>query len=393
MTPKLRLLGALALGLFSTMPAFASQPVRLGVAIAKTGPVAPAAMPQLNAYEMWADQVNARGGLDVAGEKRPVELVVYDDQSNPANEAGIYEKLITDDKVDLLLSPYSTPMHFAVVGVLERYGFPMVGSTAASVQLKDMKPGNIWFPTSAFADSMAPEFAKLLKSKGVKTVAISMLQSPFPQEVAKYFRPAFKEAGIKIVADEEYAMSAKDLTSVVSTIKTAKPDAVVVLNLPPDGMLYMRAAREQGLDVPYQFMLLGPSADYFKKMFGSNIDGMMTIGHWTPYKKEWTRAMPFFEAYTKRFGEEPDYLDVALAWMSLEVLEQAVAKAGLDHSALRKAISTGTFETIDGPVRFDGVKNVETPVMFLQVQGATTQVVWPEKEASAPLVKKAAWSN
>ena len=393
MKSSMKILGALAFATLTAIPALAADPVRIGLGIAKTGPVAPAAAPQLNAYRLWADQVNARGGLNVAGTKRPVELVVYDDQSNPANEAGIYEKLITDDKVDLLLSPYSTPAHFAIAGVLERYGFPMVGSTAASVQLKDMKPGNIWFPTSAFADTMAPEFAKLLKSKGVKTVAIAMLQSPFPQEVAQYFKPAFAAAGIKLVADEQYSMSAKDLTSVVANIKNAKPDAVVVLDLPPDGMLYMRAAREQGLNAPYQFMLLGPSADFFKKMFGANLDGMMTIGHWTPYKKEWPRGMPFFKDYTARFGEEPDYLDVALSWMSVEITEQAVAKAGLDHDALRKEIAGDTFDTIDGPVHFDGVRNATTPVMFLQIQGGKTQVVWPQDQASAPLIDKTGWSN
>ncbi|WP_118133008.1 amino acid ABC transporter substrate-binding protein [Oceanicella sp. SM1341] len=387
MKPAFRTIAALALAAAWAVPGLAADPVRIGVGIARTGPIAPAAAPQLQAYELWVDQVNAAGGLDVKGEKRPVELVVYDDQSNFANEAGIYEKLITDDKVDLLLSPHSTPAHFAIVGVLERYGFPVVGSTAASVQLKELEPGNIWFPTSAFADTMAPEFAKLLKAQGVKTVGLAMQQSPFPQEVAKYFRPALEEAGIEIVADEEYAMSAKDLTSVVSAIKAAQPDAAVILDLPPDGVLYMRAAREQGLDVPYQFMLLGPSADFFKKMFGPALDGMMTIGHWTPYKAEWPRAMPFFEAYTARFGEEPDYLDVALSWMSVEILQQAVAQAGLDHDALREAISSMTFDTINGPVRFEGVENVETPVMFLQIQDGKTQVVWPEAEASAPVAK------
>ena len=80
-----------------------------------------------------------------------VEFVSYDDQSDPGQAAKIYEKLIVQDKVDLLLGPWGTPHHFAVAGVLERYKFPMVGDTAASVQLRDLKPGYIWFPTSALA--------------------------------------------------------------------------------------------------------------------------------------------------------------------------------------------------------------------------------------------------
>ena len=129
----------------------AADPVRIGFSLPLTGIFAPAAPSQKNAYELWREQVNAKGGLDVAGTKRMVEFVSYDDQSDPGQAAKIYEKLIAQDKVDLLLGPWGTPHHFAVAGVLERYKFPMVGDTAASVQLRDLKPGYIWFPTSALA--------------------------------------------------------------------------------------------------------------------------------------------------------------------------------------------------------------------------------------------------
>src|SRR5271155_3407056 len=121
----------------------AADPVRIGFSLPLTGIYAPAAPSQKNAYELWRDQVNARDGLDVAGTKRMVEFVSYDDQSDPGQAAKIYEKLIVQDKVDLLLGPWGTPHHFAVAGVLERYKFPMVGDTAASVQLRDLKPAAI----------------------------------------------------------------------------------------------------------------------------------------------------------------------------------------------------------------------------------------------------------
>src|SRR5690606_19443262 len=128
--------------------ATAAEPVRIGYSMAKTGLFAQGAVSQINAYELWREQVNAQGGLDIGGkEKRPVEFVVYDDQSDPANAVRIYEKLITDDRVDLLLGPWGTPTHFAIAPVLERLKFPMVGSTAASVPLRELKPGNIWFVT------------------------------------------------------------------------------------------------------------------------------------------------------------------------------------------------------------------------------------------------------
>ena len=100
--------------LLAPLAARAAEPVKIGVAIAQTGPFAPAAIPTLKAYQLWVEQTNAAGGLDVAGTKRPIDLIVYDDQSDFTKEATIYEKLITDDKVDLLLSPYATPAHFAL---------------------------------------------------------------------------------------------------------------------------------------------------------------------------------------------------------------------------------------------------------------------------------------
>ena len=124
---------ALLLCSLGLIPAQAAEPVRIGYSIAKTGLFAQAAPSQITAYELWANQVNAAGGLDVAGERRPVELVWFDDESDPAKSAQIYEKLISDEKVDLLLAPWGTPHHLNVAGVVERHGFPMVGNTAASV--------------------------------------------------------------------------------------------------------------------------------------------------------------------------------------------------------------------------------------------------------------------
>jgi len=387
------LLLAIGAALLGSYPAQAADPVKIGVAIAQTGPFAPAAIPTLNAYKLWVDQTNASGGLDVGGTKRPIDFVVYDDQSDFTKEATIYEKLITDDKVDLLLSPYSTPAHFAIVGVLERYKFPMVGSTAASSQLKKVKPGNIWFPTSAMPDQMGPELVSMMKSLGLKSIAIATLQSPFPQEIEGYVKTALKGTDIKLVATEQFAPDVRDMTSVVSAIKKAKPDAVLSLSFPPQSILYMKAAREQNLDAPLQLVLIGPTHEFFAKMFGPNLNGIMTIGHWSPFQAKWPKAKPFYEAYLKRFNESPDYLDVPLAYMSCEILAQAGAKTGLDKDKLRTEISSTTFDTIDGPVKFDGVQNVSTPTMFLQIQDGKAQIVWPNSEATAPFQNKSPWAN
>ncbi|MFP6730417.1 MAG: amino acid ABC transporter substrate-binding protein [Alphaproteobacteria bacterium] len=369
----------------------AAEPVKIGFSLSKTGMFASAIPSQLNVYELWKDEVNAAGGLDVGGERRPIEFISYDDQSDPANAVKIYEKLITNDKVDLLLAPWGTPFHFAVAGVLDRYKFPMVGNSAASVQLRELKAGYIWFPTSAIPDRLAEELGKLLTQQGVKTVAVTNLQLPFSLEIKEYLMPVLEREGIEVLVDEAYPPGVKDMTAMLLKVKNANPDAVLSLSYPSDSVLYTMTAREIGITAKFQLVLIGPTIDFFGQMFGPAADGLITVGHWSPHQKAWPRAKPFFDAYVAKFNTRPDYLDSALAYMSVEILEQAVAKAGLDKEALRQTIASTTFDTINGPVRFDGVQNATTPTMFLQIQAGEAQIIWPPDQATANVIPKPAW--
>jgi branched-chain amino acid transport system substrate-binding protein len=371
---------ALALG---AAAASAAEPVRIGYSIAKTGLFAKAAPSQITAYDLWAEQVNAAGGLDVAGEKRPVELVWYDDESNPAKSAQIYEKLINDDGVDLLLAPWGTPHHLNVAGVVEKYQFPMVGNTAASVAIREVAPGNIWFPTSAIPDRIGSELAALARLSGVMKIAVIANVLPFAQENLQFLVPALEEAGIEVVVNESYPPDISDMTPLLTKIKKAEVDGIVALSYPADSFLYMGQARELGIDASFQFLLVGPTISAFAGAFGEHADGIVTIGHWSPHQAAWPKAKPFYDAYLAKYEEKPDYLDTALAYMSCEILEQAVATAGLDKDRLREAIRHGTFETINGPVTFDGVQNAVTPTAFLQLQEGEMHLIWPTSIATS----------
>ena len=369
----------------------ADPPVKIGFSLAKTGIFAVGAPSQLNAYELWREQVNAKGGLDVAGKKRMVEFVQYDDQSNPGNAVRIYEKLITDDKVDLLLAPWGTPHHFAIAPVLEKYKFPMVGNTATSVQLREIKPGYIWFTTSAIPDKMAVEMAAMMKANNIKTAALLANVLSLAKEIKAALLPALAANGIELKVNEEYPPDVKDMTTMLSKVKAAAPQAVIVLSYPSDSVLYAKQAKELGIEAPFQFVAVGPTIDFYGKAVGSAANGLVTMGHWSPDKSDWKRARPFYDAYVKRFNEKPDYLDSVLAYMSAEILEQAVAKAGLDKAKLRQTIATSTFDTINGPVKFQGVENAITPTAFLQIQGDGLQIVWPKSIATAPFKPKTGW--
>jgi branched-chain amino acid transport system substrate-binding protein len=371
--------------------AMAEKPVRIGYSLAKTGMFAVATPVQQQSYELWRDQVNAQGGLEIAGQgKRKVEFVVYDDQSQPSKAAQIYERLITVDKVDLLAAPWGTPTHIAVAPVVQKHRFPLVGATASSTLVRDLGVSYMWF-IEPLPDQYGEDLPKMLTALGVKRAAVIAMQLPLALETKKFLIPALKKAGISVVFDQEYPPDIKDMTGLLSGVKAASPDAVIGLSYPGDSILYMTTAREIGLNARLQFLEIGPTEPFFVSKFGANLEGIVTLGHWSPDQAKWPKAKPFFEAYKARFKEAPDYLDSVSSYMSLEVLQQAVAKVGLDHEKLRKEIATGTFETINGPVKFKGVTNVGTPNAFVQMQKGIAQIIWPPQVATSKFEPKPAW--
>lgn len=369
----------------------ADKPLRLGFSMARTGMLANATPSQLNTYELWREQVNAKGGMDVGGTRRKVEFVIYDDQSRPEQAVRIYEKLITDDKVDLLLAPWGTPFHISIAPVLEKFKFPMVGNTAASVALRKVKPGYIWFPTAAIPDRIGAELTALLKTQNVKSVVVLANILPFTKEIKNFLEPELKKAGIDIRLSTEYPPDIKDMTSVLTQARQADVDAVLALSYPGDSVLYAKQAKELGLNAPFQFVAIGPSDAFFPKAVGAaSADGVVTIAHWAP-RAEWKGSQAFYDAYVRKFGEDPDFLNSSLAWMSLEILEAAVARNGLDKEKIRAMISTETFDTINGKVKFDGVQNVITPTAFVQYQNGKLELVWPASIATSKYQPKGSW--
>ncbi|MGE0797950.1 MAG: amino acid ABC transporter substrate-binding protein [Lautropia sp.] len=367
-------------------------PVRIGFSIAQTGPLGAPSASQRQAYDLWREQVNARGGLENAGQgKRPVEFVVYDDQSQGQNAARIYEKLIGDDKVDLLLAPYATAIHMGIIPVVERARFPILANTIGSIQAKNAGTKYMLF-TQPFPDQWAVALIPLIKASGAKRVAVITAQLPFSLDMKKTLIGELKKAGIEPAFNEEYPGDVKDLTSVITGLKAAAPDFVVGLSYLNDSVLYTTQARELGLQVQNQFTLIGPAQASFVQRLGPNADGTISIGQWSRHAKRWPRAAPFFDAYVARWKMPPDDKDTTIAYVSCEILEQAVARAGLDREKLRSALMTGTFDTIMGPAKFDDKgHNAAMPAGFIQIQKGINEVVWPREIATAELIRKPGW--
>src|SRR5215468_7524100 len=238
----LAILFAVVLGAMA--PARAADPIKVGFSMALTGAVAPNGKQNLLALEIWRDDVNAKGGL--LG--RPVELVYYDDQSNPNNVRGIYTKLISVDKVDLLIGPYATNMIAPAMPVIMQAGKMTIGMLGVNVNCQfnysryfSMVPGGDegtlafsrgWFEIAA-AQTPKP-----------KTVALIAADAEFGKTACDGARENAKAGGFEIVYDKSYPPSTTEYASILRAIQATNPDLIYVCAYPPDTVGFVRAANE-----------------------------------------------------------------------------------------------------------------------------------------------------
>ena len=386
-----KLLALSALATAAALPAFAQDgPVRIGYAIARTGPwSAGAQVTQEPNYILWAEQVNAAGGLSVKGKKRKVELIGFDDRSEAETMLRTYEKLMTSDKVDLILPPWGTGANFAVMPLAQKHGYPMLSPTATGRKLLEMK-NPYFFALLQQPDRMMDALAEYLAARSIKTVAFIHVDELFGLEQAGALEKSLKAKNIQVLEKKSYPLGVKDLQPVLSDIKAKNPDAFVSLSYPPDTFLVTGQAKAIGFNPKVFYAAVGTAFPVYRDKMGPMAEGVMGLGTWNP--KMGPQAKAYFDAHVARWKKEPDRWASAHAWAGLQILQQAVEKAGLDRKALRDYIASNEFDTVIGKIRFKGGENISTPGVVSQWSGGEFEVVWPPQLATGPsLFPKPAW--
>jgi branched-chain amino acid transport system substrate-binding protein len=392
MSPRLYLKSlAAALLLATCATAFAQDaPVRIGYAIARTGPwAAGAQVSQEPNYIMWADQVNAAGGLNVKGKKRKVELIGYDDRSETETVVRTYEKLMTSDKVDLILPPWGTGANFAVLPLITKHGYPMLAPTATGRKLLGLK-SPYFFALLQQPDVMMDALAEYLAARNTKTVAFIHVDELFGLEQAAALEASLKQKKIQVIEKKSYPLGVKDLQPVLNDIKAKNPDAFVSLSYPPDTFLVTGQSKAIGFNPKVFYAAVGTAFPVYRDKMSAMVEGVMGLGTWNP--KTSPAAKAYFDAHVAKFKKEPDRWASAHAWAGLQILQQAVEKAGVDRKAVRDYIAANEFDTIIGKIRFKGGENISTPGVVSQWQSGEFEVVWPPQRAtSASLYPKPAF--
>lgn len=360
-----------------------AEPISIGGSMSLTGIYAEGGVMQMNAYKLWADKVNKSGGL--LG--RPVRLMVEDDKSSPEVAAAIYERLITQEKVDLVVGPYSSAMVAGVAPVTERHRYPMVGSAAAeSLYQKGYK---YLFAVAVNANKYSVSFLELLAIEGVKTVAVVSADDVFSLSVADGAKEWAKRFGLKVVFFEEFAKGAKDLDAVVRAAKASGAEVLMVCGFYDESV----AAREALKRVRWQprafFATVGPGLQKYRDALKADAEHSFTASQWEP-----TSAFPgskeFTESYRRAYGSEPAY-QAALGYAGVQILEFAVNKIkSTDRAKVRETLSSLDAITIMGRYGVDQTgRQIRQVAITVQLQNGRKEIVAPKELMTA----KAIWSK
>jgi len=371
---KLRIALLLAGCLAVANAAGAAEPIKIGFGMALTGGLAAIGKSALLAMKIWEEDVNLKGGL--LG--RPVKLVYYDDQSNPATVPALYTKLIDVDKVDITVSGYATNMVAPAMPIMIQRDRLFLGLFALAANSQYHYPKYFSMlptgpdPARAFCE---PFFdVAMTGNPKPKSLAIVGADAEYPHTATGGARALAKEHGLNLVYDRNYPPQTTDFTPIVRAVQAAGPEIVFVASYPPDSVGMVRAASEVGLKTRYfGGGMVGLQVLSIKQQLGPMLNGILDYDWWLPIDKmDFPGIAEFLKTYQARaHSEGVDPLGWYLppfAYANLQVLQQAVESTqGLDQEQLADWIRGHTFTTVVGDVSY-GKDGEWTKPRVLEVQ-------------------------
>ena len=382
---------------------YAQTPIRIGASLSQTGSFANLGQNQLRGYQLCVKHANEKGG--VLG--RRVELIFEDDQSQAAAAVRIYEKLITQEKVNAILGPYSSPITDAVAEVSDKHRMPMIAPNASATSIFKKGRKYVFMATSP-AEVYLEGIIDIAAKRGLKTVAVVNEDTLFAKSTAHGTVELAKKRGLKVVLAEAYPKGTTDFTALVNRLRAANPDVVAAATYFDDAVALTRALKALdvnpklfgvtvGGDLPKFYETLGRDAEYVYG--GSQWEAeLVTLraGGLVPIARQYPGAKEFVDAYHKEFpGADLSYHSAA-GYGGCEVLLEAIRRAGsLDGEKVRAALLKLDYPNVYGGFKVDpdGLQSSHKMVMF-QWQDGRKAIVWPDGLApDRPRFPTPAWSQ
>ena len=307
---------ALALAAAGARAAGAPAEIKIGTLYAASGNFAAISMPVHYGLRLWVDQMNAEGGVYVKPyhKKIPIKLIAYDDQSNTATAATLYNQLITQDKVDILVSDSGSVLTSVAVPIARDHKILLIDQTGTGaaffskdnpyIVLISDPVSSIW--PKYIADFLTGDGVKL----GIKRIALLYSTNDFTGTQANAVRSFIKaaKAPVDIVYDQGVPTNTTSYTVIINNIRATNPDAVIALGYPNNDISYLRNLQDSGVKFKWQFAIYpGLETEHLEKTVGAK--GMEYLYTYTPssvleYKAEFGMSLPEFRAaWTKKYGE------------------------------------------------------------------------------------------
>jgi branched-chain amino acid transport system substrate-binding protein len=390
----------LVLGLLMiSSTALAQDVIKFGAAVSLTGAQSRFGNMVKNGYELWKDYVNDKGGIDVGGKKYKVTVIYYDDQSDPLVSAKLTEKLITEDKVQFLLGPYSSGITLATSAIAEKYDIINMACTANADSVYTRGYKNV-FSILPPASAILRSFLDMLTTFNPVPKKLAMISPTdlFPLNVADGAQNYAKELKLDLVFFEKYPKGAKDLSSLLLKIKALKPDVLMGTGYLDDAILAVRQSKDQKVDFKAMVFTTGPELEDFTKNLGKDADYAYGVSWWMP---EASFKCPVFGStqnyaslYAKKFGSGLTYQAAAASQAGL-LLQLSIEKAkSLQMDKVREALRSYNGTTFWGATKFDANgRNVTGKSVTFQIQRGAIKTVFPKEVAqTAPMFPQPPWS-
>lgn len=365
-----------------------AKPLVIGASLPLSGDFAQPGEASRRGYAIWQDMVNKDGGLL----KRQVQLKVVDDASDQNTVVSDYNRLISQDKVDLLLGSFSSLLNIPASAVAERNRKVYICPSCGSPDMFNRQFKNIFFAQPATAVHQADLFAQwvtgLPADQRPKTAAYPVQDDPFAQPVINGIKGKLEAAGIKTVYSKVYPADTNNFDTIASDLKNAKPDVVAQGAVFEDGVGLVRSLVKADFSPKVMFQTSAPSnGDQYSKGVGvANTEGIFYAVSWSPAAK-YPLNQEFVQAYQTKFGGVPEE-DAADAFAAAQVLQAAVQAVGSvdDQSKLSEWLHANKVNTILGPLSWDQTGAPQQAFILAQWQSGAAQVVLPQEVATSQTI-------
>jgi branched-chain amino acid transport system substrate-binding protein len=382
----------------SSSSASAAKPLVIGASVSLTGDFADPGKAVKAGYELWADSVNAKGGI--LGRK--VEMKIVDDTSSPTQVVTNYQNLINQDKVDLVFGPFSSLLTVPASQVAKRYGYSFLEPAGGGPKVFDQKLDNLFFVQPAPVVNSGEVFADWILSLPAadrpKTAAYAELDDPFAAPIAENIRARFEAAGITTVYKEIYPAETQDFSPIMSKVAASNPDVLVSGTQSEDAYAQVKSLIQLKFNPKFMFMSNGANSpvEFPSKVGASNTTGVMSAGDWFPGSTA-PGSAEFTAAYIKANGGTAQTIDnsSAEAYACGQLLEAIAAKTGkIDNATVISTLHAGTWPTLLGDLKWDAIGQPQGSFHLVQWQGGSLVPVYPTAIAKAsPVYPKPSWGG